>query len=175
MITIQDKHFELYMRSDEIQAVVRRLAKEISADLRHLNPIVCPVLNGSFFFGNDLLRNLDFDPELQCVRYSSYSGIHSTGEVNRLLAFPDSVRGRHVLVVEDIIETGISMKAMLADLQSKSPAAIHVCTLMRKPALLQCEVQIDYVGKDIPDDFIVGYGFDYNGHGRTYPDIYSLV
>lgn len=175
MITIQDKTFQLYMRSDEIQTIVKRLAKEVSHDIRDLDPIVCPVLNGCFIFANDLLRNLDFDPELQCVRYSSYEGTQSTGKVRELLGFPDAVRDRHVLVVEDIIETGISMRAMLEHLKSKHPASIRVCTLMRKPSLLQCDVQMDYVGRDIPDDFIVGYGFDYNGHGRTYPDIYSLV
>ncbi|MBQ9547375.1 MAG: hypoxanthine phosphoribosyltransferase [Bacteroidales bacterium] len=174
MITIYDKKFDFFMTAEEVQAVIRRLADEISNDMRDLDPIFCPVLSGSFLFAADLVRKLDFDPEISFVKFSSYDGLQSTGQVKELIGFPDSVRGRHVLIVEDIIETGISMAAMLKKLYEKEPASVKVCTLMHKPDLLQCDVQMDYIGREIPNAFIVGYGFDYNGHGRTYPDIYSL-
>jgi hypoxanthine phosphoribosyltransferase len=174
MITVHDKKFDFFMTANEIDAVIQRLADEISRDMRELDPIFCPVLSGSFLFAADLVRKLDFDPEISFVKFSSYDGLQSTGQVKELIGFPDSVRGRHVLIVEDIIETGISMAAMLKKLYEKEPASVKVCTLMHKPELLQCDVQMDYIGREIPNAFIVGYGFDYNGHGRTYPDIYSL-
>ena len=175
MIHIKDKDFELYMSQDQIAQVISRLAGEISNDLRDLDPLFCPILNGSFLFVADLVRKLVFDPEICFIKYSSYQGTQSTGSTNQLIGFPGSVKGRNILIVEDIIETGISMRDIIECLKAKEPASIRICTLMHKPQLMQCQLHIDYIGCSIPDAFIVGYGFDYDGHGRSYPDIYSLA
>mgnify|MGYP002627260059 CR=1 FL=1 len=175
MIQIADKTFEIFIDRHEIETIVTDLAHQISNDLRDKDLILCPVLSGSFIFATDLVRALDFDPEISFVKYGSYVGTQSSGTVQEMLGFPDIVKGRNILIVEDIIESGTSMKTMLNRLAEKHPASVKVCTLMHKPNRLQCNVQMDYIGRCIPDAFIVGYGFDYNGHGRTYPDIYSLV
>ena len=175
MIQIADKQFEIFIDRHEIADIISRLAAEISKDLRDKDPLFCPVLSGSFMFATDLVRALDFDPEISFVKYGSYVGTQSSGVVNEMMGFPDLVEGRNVLIVEDIIESGISMNTMLNRLAEKHPASVRVCTLMHKPDMLRCKVQMDYIGRCIPNAFIVGYGFDYDGHGRTYPDIYSLV
>ncbi len=173
-ITVLDRKFKPYLSSAEIANIIQRLASEISNDMRNLNPLVCPILSGSFMFAADLLRSLDFDPEISFVKYSSYEGTKSSGVVKEILGFPKGVKGRHLLLVEDIIETGISMKYTIQKLHELQPASVKVCTFVQKPEMLQCDLAIDYVGKAIANDFIVGYGLDYNGFGRTFPDIYIL-
>lgn len=173
-IQVHDKQFRRYMPADEIQAAVRRVAAEISRDYRGRNPIICPVLTGSFMFATDLVRSLDFDAEVSFVRYTSYQGMSSTGQVKRLLGFSDSCRGRDVIIVEDIIDTGISMEFMVEQLRALEPSSIALCTFFFKPGKFQKNYKIDYIGKSIPDDFILGYGLDYDGMGRTYPEVYVL-
>ncbi len=173
-IQVSDKRFKLYMTETEIQTIIERLASDISRDFRDRNPILCPILTGSFIFAADLIRRLDFDAPVSFVRYSSYSGTSSTGQVIESLGFPASCQGRHVILIEDIIDTGISMQFVLERLQLLNPASITICTFLFKPGCFKKNYKIDYIGKEIPDDFIVGYGLDYNGLGRKYPDIYTI-
>ncbi|MBQ0015919.1 MAG: hypoxanthine phosphoribosyltransferase [Bacteroidales bacterium] len=175
MIKVLDKSFRCYLSAADIAQIVERLAAEISRDLKDLNPIICPVLNGSFMFATDLLRSLDFDPEISFVKFQSYQGTQSSATVKELVGFPESVTGRNVLIIEDIVETGHTMRQALSQLAKLHPASVRICAMVRKPQLLQADVKVDYVGKDIDNEFIVGYGLDYNGYGRTYPDIYQLV
>lgn len=173
-IKVLDKTFKLYMPDSEIQAVVGRVAEAISRDYLHKSPILCPVLTGSYMFAADLLRQLSIDAPVSFVRYSSYEGMASTGTVKKALGFPQACRGRDVIIIEDIIDTGISMGYVIEELKKLEPASIAVCTLLFKPDSFKGNYKIDYIGKSIPNDFIVGYGMDYNEFGRTFRDIFVL-
>lgn len=173
-IQVWDKQFRKYIPEAEIQAVVRRVAADMTRDYRGRSPLVCPVLTGSCMFAADLVRALDIDVQLSFVRYASYEGTASTGTVRELLGFPESCRGRDVIIVEDIVDSGVSMEHMLACLAERKPASVAVCTLFFKPGSFRKDFPIDYIGMEIADEFILGYGLDYNGMGRTYRDIYIL-
>lgn len=171
-IQILDKKFKPYMQGAEIAGIVNELAARLTADYRGKFPLVMPILNGTIFFAADLLRAMDVECEVSFVKMSSYAGTQSSGQVKELIGFSENVAGRDVLLVEDIIETGISMEFTLKQLAALKPASVRICTLMFKPNMFHKDFKIDYIGREIGDDFIVGYGFDYNGHGRTYKDIY---
>lgn len=173
-IQILDKTFKPFLTESEIAVEVKRMAAEISRDFNGKDPIMIPQLVGSFMFAADLLRNLTIDPEVAFVRYSSYSGTASTGRVNCALGFPKSVEGRHVVIVEDIVETGLSMQETLKDLWAMKPASVSISAFFYKPNRFRGDFKVDYVGKVIEDDFIVGYGLDYNGHGRCLREVYQL-
>lgn len=172
MITVHNTAFKLYMPESEIQKEVARLASEISRDLKDKNPLFCPTLTGSYMFMADLSRALDFDVETYFVKYCSYSGMQSSGVVRSELPFPEKCRGRHVVIVEDIVDTGLTMEVMLQSLRKLEPAGIYIVSFLFKPGSFQKNFKIDYVGRSIPDDFILGYGLDYDNYGRCYRDIY---
>lgn len=174
MITVHDKNFKLYMPEAEIKAVVDEVAQRISHDLKDKNPLFCPTLTGAFMFMTDLARALDFDAETYFVKYSSYSGMSSTGHVRADLPFPAKCKGRHVVIVEDIVDTGITMEAMLAELQKLEPAGIYIASFFFKPGSFTKNFKIDYIGRPIPNDFILGYGLDYDNFGRFYKDVYVV-
>lgn len=174
-IKVHDKTFKLYMSADEIERNVRRLAEEISRDYQDKDPMLCPVLTGSYMFFADLTRYMTIDPDIRFVRYSSYSGMESTGTVKAVLPFPEKCRGRHVVIVEDIVDSGLTMKCMMEELQKMKPASIRVCSFFFKPDRFKGDFKIDYLGASIPDDFIVGYGLDYDDKGRTMKDVYSVM
>ena len=165
-IQVLDKRFRMYMPEAEIQDIVRRMAADISRDYKGRNPILCPILTGSFMFAADLMRELEID-----VRYSSYLGMATTGSVKELMGFPKDCRARDVIIIEDIIDSGISMEFILEQLKLQKPSSISICAFLFKPGSFKKHYKIDYIGKEIPDDFIVGYGLDYDGMGR---DIYVL-
>ncbi len=175
MITVCDKHFELYIPEAEIKTIVSRMAREISNDLRDSNPLFVPILTGSFLFMADLVRELDFDVDVSFARYTSYSGTGSTGHVSVDLPFSERCKGRNVVIVEDIVDTGITMDFLLSKLQELQPASIRIATFLFKPGCFQKNFKIDYIGRSISNDFIVGYGLDYNALGRGYRDIYVLA
>lgn len=173
-VQVNDKRFRRYLSEAEIQDIVRRVAADISRDYKGKDVVICPVLTGACMFATDLARALDFDPEISFVRYSSYSGMASTGKVKCSLPFSEICRHRHVIIVEDIVDSGISMDFMLNELHRLEPASVSVCAFFYKPGNFQAHFKIDYVGLEIPNDFIVGYGLDYNEHGRTYKDVYII-
>ena len=173
-IQVLDKQFKPYITEKEIGEIVKGLADRLSADYKGRFPLMMPILNGTIFFAADLLRAMSIDREVSFVKMSSYSGTQSTGQVKELIGFSENVSGRDVVLVEDVIETGISMEYTLKRLWELKPASVKICTLVFKPNMFQKDFKIDYIGREIGDDFIVGYGFDYNGHGRTYKDIYVL-
>ena len=173
-IELNGRRFRRYIDAAELGAIAKRLAARISADMRGLDVVVCPVLTGSYLFAADLTRELDFDARISFVRYTSYEGMHSTGQLKASLRFPDSCRGRHVLIIEDIVDTGISMEGMLKELAALEPASVRICALFFKPDSFQKDFKVDYIGKEIANEFIVGYGLDYDGVGRMYRDIYIL-
>ena len=173
-IQVLDKRFRMYMPEAEIQDIVRRMAADISRDYKGRNPILCPILTGSFMFAADLMRELEIDANVSFVRYSSYLGMATTGSVKELMGFPKDCRARDVIIIEDIIDSGISMEFILEQLKLQKPSSISICAFLFKPGSFKKHYKIEYIGKEIPDDFIVGYGLDYDGMGRTYRDIYVL-
>lgn len=173
-IKVHDKEFRIYMPAAEIEQVVQRLAKEISEEYHDKELLMCPVLTGSYMFFADLTRYMALDPDIAFVRYSSYSGLQSTGQVRAVLPFPEKCRGKHVLIVEDIVDSGLTMEAMLHELALLQPASVRVCTFLFKPGNFCKDFSIDYIGASIPNDFILGYGMDYDGKGRTFKDLYVI-
>ena len=165
----------LLFTKDEIAAAVSRLAAEIRRDYRDKHPLLIAVLKGSFVFLADLVRQLDFPLEIEFVRLSSYGkGTESSGRVKMAPGAPSQIKGRHVLVIEDIIDTGLSAAFLLDYLRQKKPASLKLCSLTDKPSRTQVEIKIDYRGLTVPDKFIVGYGIDWDERYRHLPDIYIV-
>ena len=175
IIKVKDKSFKRFIPEAEIQREVKRVAKEISRDLAGTNPLFISVLNGSFMFASDLIREITIPCEISFVKLSSYSGTSSTGKMKELVGLNEDNTGRTVVIVEDIVDTGYTMQHMLEDLRERNPKDIKICTLLVKPDKLKVKLDIDYVAMRIPNDFIVGYGLDYDEQGRNYRDIYTVV
>ena len=174
-VTVKDKRFRLSIPADELQQAIRRVAADITRDHAGRRPLFLAVLNGSFMFAADLLRLVDLPCEIAFVKLSSYAGTNTTGAVRELIGLNQDIEGRDVIVVEDIVDTGITMQHLLGQLQAKNPASIDVCTLLFKPEKLQTDVDIRYAALRIPNAFIVGYGLDYDGFGRNLPQIYTII
>ena len=175
VVQVKDKKFALYISEEKIKARVQDVATQIDEDLRKKNPLFLVILNGSFVFAADLLRDINFPCEISFVKMSSYEGTSTTGEVKQVIGLRESIEGRTVVVVEDIIDTGYTMKEMLRILNEKNPESIYVTSLFVKPDNIKVDLKIDYRCFDIDNDFIVGYGLDYDHYGRNLPDIYKVV
>ena len=160
---------------DEIEQAVTRLAAEIKRDYQNNRPLLIGTLKGSFVFLADLIRHLDIQLEIDFVQLSSYgSGKETSGQVKLVKGLKTPVRGKHVLVVEDIVDTGLTVSMLLDYLRKKKPASLKLCALTDKPSRRQVPVDIDYLGFTVPDKFIVGYGTDWNENFRYLPDICSI-
>lgn len=174
-IQIKDKRFRVSIPEAEIKSRVKAVAQLISKDMAGKNPLFLGVLNGSFIFAADLLREVDLPCEISFVKLASYQGTSSTGEIREVIGLNIDITGRPVIIVEDIVDTGLTMAHMLETLQSHNPASIDICTLLFKPTKLQVSLDVRYCCKEIPDDFVVGFGLDYDGFGRNTKDIYTIV
>ena len=175
IVKIKDKTFKTSIPESEIKQRVKELAQKISHDLEGKNPLLLGVLNGSFIFAADLMREMTIPCEISFVKLASYQGITSTGKVHEVLGINEDLAGRDVVIVEDIVDTGRTMKQMIESLGTRNPASVHICTLFVKPDKLQEPIDIDYACFSIPNDFIVGYGLDYDQYGRNLREIYTLV
>ena len=173
-VTIEDKTFNVYMQEDEIQSDVKKVASEINERYKGKKPLFLGILNGAFMFAADLLKNIDLDCQISFVKVSSYSGTKSTEHINQLIGFDIPLTGRDIIITEDIIDTGLTIEYVLRQLKNMNVASVAVATLLFKPASFKGTYKIDFIGKSIPNDFIIGYGFDYNGYGRNYKNIYQL-
>ena len=173
-IKVKDKEFETFVDAATLDTIVGRLAGEVSRDYRGRSLVVCPVLTGAYLFAADLLRRLDVEAEVRFVKYSSYEGMGSTGKVNCQLPFPASVAGRDVLIVEDVVVSGLSMQRLLDEVQALEPRSVRICALFYKPSAFKGNYRVDYVGREIGNEFIVGYGMDYDEQGRTLPEEYVI-
>lgn len=174
-IQVKDKNFAISIPEAEILQRVKAVAARINEDYKGQNPIFLAVLNGSFIFAADLLREVDLPCEISFVKLASYEGTQTTGAIRELIGLNVDITGRPVIVVEDIVDTGVTMVHMLETLKKQNPSSIDVCTLLLKPGKLQAQLDIRYCCLEIPNDFIVGYGLDYDGFGRNTRDIYTLM
>jgi hypoxanthine phosphoribosyltransferase len=174
-ITVKDKEFRISITASEIDATVRKLADRINHDYQGRKPIFLAVLNGSFIFAADLIRMITIPCEISFIKLSSYSGTSTTNEVKELIGISENIEGRDVIVLEDIIDTGITLEKILEKLKHHNPADVKIACFCHKPDAFMKSYKIDYIGINIPNEFIVGYGLDYDGYGRNLGDIYSIV
>ncbi|MBQ7749827.1 MAG: hypoxanthine phosphoribosyltransferase [Bacteroidales bacterium] len=175
-ITLHDKKFRPYIQYDRIMEAIDQVAARLNADFRGCSdvPILLCVLNGSVLFTSELMKRLDFDLELMTMKLSSYEGTASTGTVHEDMAITGDVRGRRVIVIEDIVDTGTTVVALRDKLVEKEAAEVRICTMLLKPEVYNKPLKLDYVGLEIPNRFIVGFGLDYDQLGRNYKDIYVI-
>ncbi len=174
VITIKDKQFELFIEQEIIEQGIKRIAGQISSDLEGKNPVFLAVLNGAFMFAGELMKEVSIPSEITFVRLASYQGTSTTERVQQVLGLNESIEGRSVVIVEDIVDSGNTMVALKKELEKCNPLEVRVATLLFKPAALRQKLDIDYVALEIPNDFIVGYGLDYDGYGRNLKDIYKV-
>jgi len=174
-IQLGDKTFELSITSTEIQKAIYRMADEMDRDLKDKNPLMICILNGSFMFAADVMKKFTTPCQVSFVKLASYQGTQTTGQVKELIGLTEDIVGRTVVLLEDIVDTGVTIDNLVKQLNGMGPREVKVATLLFKPDACKRDVTLDYVGLSIPNEFIVGYGLDYNGYGRNWPDIYSLV
>ena len=174
-IKVKDKTFAVSIPESEIKQQIKRVAAEITHDYAGQEPVFLAVLNGSFVFAADLLREVDLPCEISFVKLASYQGTNTTGNIREIIGLNIDITGRPVIIVEDIVDTGLTMAHMLETLQPQNPSSVAICTLLLKPSKLQVKLDVRYCCKEIPDDFVVGFGLDYDGYGRNTKDIYTIV
>ena len=174
-VKVGDKEFTISISASHFQQRVADVAAQINQDFKGERPLFLAVLNGSFVFAADLLRHITLPCEISFVRLASYQGTSSTGKVQKLIGLTESLKGRTVIIVEDIIDSGLTMKELLAMVQAEAPKQVRIASLLVKPDNLKVDLDIPYCCFKIPNDFIVGYGLDYDGEGRNLPDIYTVV
>ena len=173
MVEFWGKQFEPYILEKDLLQRAIELGEEISEDFEDQSPIVLSVLNGSFMFTSDLVKHINLKCEIHFMRYKSYDGMESTGEVKNVYGLPVDVKDRPVIVVEDIVDTGNTLHQITKDLKGAGAGSVHICTLLHKPEATTFNLHLDYVGFKIPNKFVLGYGLDYDGLGRNLKDLYQ--
>ncbi|MEM9022185.1 MAG: hypoxanthine phosphoribosyltransferase [Bacteroidota bacterium] len=173
-VALGDKVFEVSIPHDTLQSRIREVARQITADLSGKQPLFLPILNGAFMFASDLLKHIELDCTVSFMRLASYEGTTTTGKVKTLLGPKKEIRGASVVIIEDIVDTGITLEHIMEQLEPLAPAEVRIATLLFKPGAYQKNRKIDYAGFEVPNDFLVGYGLDYDGLGRNLKHIYVL-
>jgi hypoxanthine phosphoribosyltransferase len=173
-VVLHDKTFVLSIANADIQKAIAKVARQINADMAGETPLFISLLNGAFMFTADLLKLMDMVCEVSFIKYFSYAGTQSTGKITELIGLNTDIKNRTVIILEDIIDTGATIAQLLEDLARLSPKTVKIATMLYKPAAFRENFKIDYVGMEIPNDFIVGYGLDYDEIGRNLKDIYVL-
>ena len=175
-VTVLDKDFELFISYEKIRSIVEEMAEKMNNDLKGKNPLFICIINGSFMFAAEIFKRISLlDAEISFIKLASYSGTATTGSVKQLIGLNEDLTGRTVVVLEDIVDSGITIANTIEQIQNKNPLEIKIATLLLKPEALQVKVPLDYIGIEIPNDFIIGYGLDYNGRGRNLIDIYKVT
>jgi hypoxanthine phosphoribosyltransferase len=174
VIEVNGKLFRLFIPESRIQQEVSRIADEMNRDLSGRDPIFLGILNGAFMFASDLYKQITFPCQITFLKLASYSGTGSTGTVKQLIGINRDLKDRLVVVLEDIVDTGETLDTIIRQLSGFQPMEVRVATLLYKPAAAIRQVKLDYVGIEIPNDFILGYGLDYDGYGRNFREIYQL-
>lgn len=174
-IQLEDKKFKKSIDSADIQKQVQRIANEINAKTYKNEVIFVAVLNGAFMFATDILRRIQFPCRVSFLKLASYQGDTSTGQIKQLIGINEDIRDKSIIILEDIVDTGHTLDSIIRQLKAFEPAQIHIATLLYKPDACKHDFKLDHVGITIPNDFIVGYGLDYNGLGRNLENIYTVV
>ena len=172
---IKDKEFSIFIPKEEIEEKVKGLAGQINVDYKDKAPLFIGILNGSFMFAADLLKYVNIPAEISFIKLNSYTKTHSSGKVKELIGLDENIFGRNLIIIEDIVDTGLTIQHLLGELLDLGPKSIEVATLLHKPGATVEELSLRYVGFRIPNQFVVGYGLDYDGHGRNLNDIYQLA
>ena len=175
VVNIKDKTFKISIPESEILKHVQEVADRINHDMADKNPLFLAVLNGSFMFAADLMKMITIPCEISFVKLASYQGVISTGSVKEVIGINEDLSGRTIIIIEDIVDTGLTMKRMIESIGTRNPESVHICTLLLKPEKLLEKLDVEYVAMEIPNDFIVGYGLDYDQQGRNLRDIYTVV
>jgi hypoxanthine phosphoribosyltransferase len=176
VIPVGDRRFALLLPASAIQERVAELGRTLSAELAGRDPLFLVVLNGAFMFAADLMKHISIPATISFIRLASYEGMNSSGKVTITGGLQEDISGRHVVLLEDIIDTGTTLHYFLPELQQYRPASIQVAACFTKPdALLFTDAGADYACFDLPEKFVLGYGMDYNGYGRNYPDLYEVL
>ncbi len=175
VIQVNDKKFQPYLTAAQIDEQIKRLGTEISRDYAGMLPLFIAILNGSFMFASDLFKELIVDAEICFIKLASYKGTRSTGTVITSIGLDESLKGRHVVVLEDIVDTGKTLNEFLPQLLDHHPASLKIASLLHKPSALLHDINIDYLGFEVPNKFLLGYGLDYDGLGRNLKEIYQLI
>lgn len=173
-VKIKDKEFGLFLTQDTIEKAIGDVAERLNKDLQGKDPLFICVLNGSFMYASELMKRINIPAEVSFVKVSSYKGTSSSEKLKEIYGLEEDIKGRTIIIVEDIVDTGYTMSLMLEQLACDQPKEILVTTMLLKPDALKVPVKVDYVALEIPSDFIVGYGLDYDGYGRNLPDIYKI-
>jgi hypoxanthine phosphoribosyltransferase len=175
-IKVEDKEFEIFLENDTLNKRIRLLGIQINVDYEEKCPLFIGILNGSFLFMADLIKEINIPCEVAFMRVGSYEGTESSGIVKELIGLPDDIEGRDIIIVEDIVDTGLTLTHILKTIKERNPASIKVSSLLLKPASLKHQIdELAYIGFEIPNEFVVGYGLDYNGLGRNLNDIYRAT
>ncbi|MDR0972286.1 MAG: hypoxanthine phosphoribosyltransferase [Bacteroidales bacterium] len=173
-VIIKDKTFIEYITPQELSIIIEELSIRINNDYKDKEPVFLVVLNGAFIFASDLLRNINFLPNISFIKLSSYQATSSTGKVKELIGLNEIIKDKDIIIIEDIVETGKTMEELLNILKEKQPSSIEICSLFLKPKIFNKDFEVKYVGKQIDNSFIVGYGFDYSSLGRNLKGVYKL-
>lgn len=173
-ITVHGKSFEPYINASSIAEKVAAIAEALNNDYNGKKPLFVAILNGSFMFASDLFKYIKIDAEICFIKLASYKGTKSTGHVITAIGLDTDLYNRHVVIIEDIVDTGKTLSAFLPQLKYQQPASLKIAALLHKPEAMVFPLKIDYLGFTIPNDFVVGYGLDYDGLGRNIPEIYKL-
>ena len=174
MIKIHDKYFEPFIGTGEIQSEISRLAGTINSDYKGKSPLFVAVLNGAFMFAADLLKNITLNCEISFVKVASYEGMESSGNLRELIGLGEDIAGRDIIIIEDIVDSGRTISSIFSRCRAAGAKSVEIVTLLKKPVVRHLNETVKYVGFEIPDCFVVGYGLDYNGFGRNYPAIYQI-
>lgn len=174
MLKVKDKYFEDYILQTQIQKRVKEIAQQIDQEYKANNPLIIAVLNGAFRFVADLSSQINIDCEVAFVRLSSYQGTESSHAVKEVFGLPENLKGRKIILVEDIVDSGLTLKELLPKVKKAGAASVDICTLLLKPKAFQYDYEIKFVGFEIENDFVVGYGLDYDEAGRCLNAIYKL-
>ena len=175
-IQVDGKDFEIFIENEAISKKTRLIGVQLNVDYENRCPILIGVLNGSFVFMSDLLKEIDIACEIGFIRVASYQGTESSGTIKEAFGLPDDLKDRDVIIIEDIVDTGFTLSYILEKVKTQEPASVQVCSLLLKPSALKAPIpELNYVGFEIPNEFVVGYGLDYNELGRNLKDIYRAV
>jgi hypoxanthine phosphoribosyltransferase len=175
IIRVHDKDFEPYLTAEEITEKIRGIARKVDTEYAGKKPLFVAILNGSFMFASDLFKAITIESEICFIKLASYKGTKSTGQVITAIGLDTDMHGRHVIILEDIVDTGKTLSEFLPQLEHQQPASLKIAALLHKPEATVYPIKVDYLGFSVPNKFLLGYGLDYDGLGRNIPSIYKLV